>query len=64
MKTNVLFATLAAGLLLSSCAMKKDLVSCREENKSLTNSLQTLKEELAAKNSRITSMEEQQKGMQ
>ena len=64
MKTNVLFATLAAGLLLSSCAMKKDLVSCREENKSLTNSLQTLKEELAAKNSRITSMEEQQRGMQ
>ena len=36
MKKNVLFIMLAAGLLLSSCASKKDLVACQTENKSLT----------------------------
>ncbi len=71
MKTNILFGALAASMLLSSCALKKDLVSCREENKSLSSLLQTTKEslqstreELAAKNSRISSLEEQQRGMQ
>jgi chemotaxis protein MotB len=64
MKTNILFTALAAALLLSSCASKKELVGCREENKSLTSSLQTTKEDLAAKNARITALEEQQKGLQ
>ena len=64
MKKNTLFLVLAAGLLLSSCASKKELVGCREENKSLTSSLQTTKEDLAAKNSRIASLEEQQRGLQ
>ncbi len=64
MKKNIIFAALAAGLLLSSCASKKELVGCREENKSLTSSLQTTKEDLAAKNARITALEEQQRGLQ
>ncbi|MCR4602103.1 MAG: OmpA family protein [Prevotella sp.] len=64
MKKNTLFIAIAAGLLLSSCASKKELVGCREENKSLTTSLQTTKEDLAAKNARIAALEEQQKGMQ
>ena len=64
MKKNILFTALAAGLLLSSCASQKELVGCREENKSLSSSLQTTKEDLAAKNARITALEEQQKGLQ
>ena len=55
---------LAAGLMLTSCASKKDLVNCQTENKSLTESLQSVKEDLAAKNARIASLEEQQRGMQ
>ena len=55
---------LAAGLMMTSCASKKDLVNCQTENKSLTASLQSTKEDLAAKNARIASLEEQQKGMQ
>ena len=55
---------LAAGLMMTSCASKKDLVNCQTENKSLTASLMSAKEDLAAKNARITSLEEQQKGLQ
>ena len=55
---------MAAGLLLGSCASKKELIGCREENRSLTSSLQTTKEDLASKNARITALEEQQKAMQ
>ena len=64
MKKNVLFVVLAGGLLLASCGSKKELLNCQTENKSLTESLQSAKEELAAKNARIASLEEQQKGMQ
>ena len=64
MKKNVLFVVLAGGLLLASCGSKKELLNCQTENKSLTESLQNAKEELAAKNARIASLEEQQKGMQ
>jgi chemotaxis protein MotB len=64
MKKNMLFAALTAGLLLSSCASKKDLVNCQTENKSLTTSLQSAREDLAAKNARVTSLEEQLKAQQ
>ena len=64
MKTKVLMMALAAGLMMTSCASKKDLVNCQTENKSLTASLMSTKEDLAAKNVRIASLEEQQKGMQ
>ena len=63
MKKIVLFMAVA-GMLLSSCVTKKELLGCREENRSLTSSLQTTKEDLAAKNSRIASLEEQQRGLQ
>ena len=49
---------------MTSCASKKDLVNCQTENKSLTESLQAAKEDLAGKNARITALEEQQKGLQ
>ena len=59
MKKNALFMLLAVGLLLSSCASKKALQACQDENKSLTTNLQNAREDLAGKNARITSLEEQ-----
>ena len=53
-----------AAIVLSSCASKKELQNCRDENKSLTTNLQSTKEDLAGKNARITSLEEQQRGLQ
>jgi len=50
---------LVCGMIMTGCASKKDLVNCQTENKSLTTSLQTAKEELAAKNARLASVEEQ-----
>ena len=64
MKKNVLFAVLVGGLLLTGCASKKELANCQTENKSLTESLQSTREDLAAKNARIVALEEQHKGMQ
>ena len=55
---------LAVGLMMTSCASKKDLTNCQTENKSLTEKLQDAREDLAAKNARISSLEEQQRGMQ
>ena len=64
MKKSVIMMAVAFGLLMTSCASKKDLANCQTENKSLTESLQAAKEDLAAKNARIASLEEQQRGMQ
>lgn len=59
MKKNVILMALACGLILSSCASKKDLANCQTENKSLTENLQAAREDLAAKNARIGALEEQ-----
>ena len=64
MKKSVLIIAASAAILLSGCASKKELQSCRDENKSLTSNLQSAKEDLAGKNARITSLEEQQRGLQ
>ena len=64
MKKNVLFIVLAAGLMMTSCASKKDLANCQTENKSLTEKLQDAREDLAGKNARISALEEQQRGLQ
>ena len=63
MKKSV-FLIAAAALVMSSCGSKKELVECQTTNKTLTENLQAAKEDLAAKNARIASLEEQQKGMQ
>ena len=63
MKKSLILIAVSA-LILSSCGSKKELVACQETNKSLNESLQAAKEDLAAKNARIASLEEQQKGMQ
>lgn len=59
MKRKMYFIAAVSAMLLSSCASKKELASCRDENKSLTSNLQATKEDLAGKNARITSLEEQ-----
>ncbi len=67
MKKNILMMSLMAGaLVFSSCASKKDLENCRldnqslqNENKELNTSYQVAKEQLAAANARVTSLEEQ-----
>ena len=52
--------TLVAGCLLTTgCASKKDLVNCQNENKQLTGDYQNAKEQLAASNARVASLEEQ-----
>ena len=57
---------LAGALIVSSCASKKDLENCRldnqnlqNENKELNTSYQVTKEQLAASNARVTSLQEQ-----
>lgn len=60
MKKNVFLLTMVAGVLLfSSCASKKDLENCQNENRELTANYQNTKEELAASKARVASLEEQ-----
>jgi chemotaxis protein MotB len=64
MKKSIFMMSLVSVLLLTSCASKKDLVSCQEENKSLSEKLQESREDLAGKNARISALEDQQRGLQ
>ena len=64
MKKSVFLIALAIGLMMTSCASKKDLANCQTENKSLTEKLQDAREDLAGKNARISALEEQQRGLQ
>ena len=59
MNKKMMIMVAAAAILLSGCASKKELQTCRDENKSLTSNLQSTREDLAGKNARITSLEEQ-----
>ncbi len=60
MKKNIfVLATLAAALLMTGCASKKDLQNCQNENKELTSNYQDAKEKLAASQARVSSLEEQ-----
>ena len=67
MRKSVLMMTLLAGLVLvSSCASKKELEECRQRNlgmmqsyKEMNLNYQEAKEQLAAANTRVSSLEEQ-----
>ena len=60
MKKNLLTFTLLAGaLMVSSCASKKALENCQTENRELTDNYRNAKEQLAASQARVTSLEEQ-----
>ena len=60
MKKSVLILTLTAGILMiSSCASKKDLQNCQNENRELTTNNQTAKEQLAASQAKVSALEDQ-----
>jgi chemotaxis protein MotB len=59
MKKIVFMMSLVAAMLMTSCASKKDLVACQEENKALQANYQNTKEQLAASTTRVASLEEQ-----
>jgi chemotaxis protein MotB len=59
MKKSVFMISLVSVVLMTSCASKKDLVACQEENKTLQTNYQDTKEQLAASNTRVASLEEQ-----
>ena len=55
----IVLAALAATMLVTSCASKKDLENCQNQNKELTTNYQDTKERLAASQARVSSLEEQ-----
>ena len=57
-KYMFLMMFLSGLLLVSSCASKKDLDNCRNENTKLSSSYQKTKEQLAASQARVSSLEE------
>ena len=60
MKTNtIVIAMVGAAVLTTSCASKKELENCQLENQQLTTDYQQSKEQLAASQARVTSLEEQ-----
>ena len=59
MKKLRLLIPLAAVIMMTGCASKKDLVNCQTENRALQQDLQSIREDLAARNARVTSLEEQ-----
>lgn len=59
-RNKVLVLSMMAGVLLfTGCASKKDLANCQSENRQLTADYQDAKEQLAASQARVTSLEDQ-----
>jgi len=58
---KILLGALAVALITTSCASKKDLENCQQENKELTSNYQDVKEQLAASKARVASLEDQLK---
>ena len=65
-KSIFVISAVAVTMLMSSCAMKKDLDACKEENKAMQTKfidarkeLSSAKEQLAASTARVTSLEQQ-----
>ena len=58
-KNIVQLALLASVVVVSSCASKKDLDNCQRENRELNESYRSTREQLAASQARVTSLEEQ-----
>jgi len=60
MKKTIFMMTIAvAAFMVSSCASKKELVACQEENKTLQANYTDTKEQLAASKARVASLEQQ-----
>ena len=52
----LIMALMASTLMMSSCALKKDLQNCQSENRELTQNYQDTKEKLAAAEARLASL--------
>ena len=52
-------AALAGIIMMSSCASKKALTECQDENKALATNYQSVREQLASAQSRVNSLEDQ-----
>ena len=61
MKQNkfLVMALMAGALLATSCASKKELQNCQNENRELSSNYQNTKEQLAASQARVTTLEDQ-----
>ncbi len=60
MKKSVIMISLAvASVMMTSCASKKDLVACQEENKALQTNYLDAKQQLAASTARVAGLEQQ-----
>jgi len=59
MKKSIFMISLVSVMLMSSCASKKPLLECQEENKALQANYQNTKEQLAASTTRVAALEEQ-----
>ena len=55
----VMAAMIGSLLMTTSCASKKDLENCQQENRQLSTDYQNAKEELAASKARVTRLEDQ-----
>ena len=65
MKKTVFMISLVAGLMLTSCGVKKELYqACQDENKTLQANYQDTKEQLAAANTRVSSLQAQLNALQ
>jgi chemotaxis protein MotB len=64
MKKAVFMIALVAGVLFTSCSSKKELLACQEDNKALQTNYQNTKEQLAAANTRVASLQEQLNAVQ
>ncbi|MBQ0085502.1 MAG: OmpA family protein [Prevotella sp.] len=60
-KVSILVLTVVCCVGFNSCASKKALENCQTENKQLQSSYQDTKEQLAAANARVLSLEDQMK---
>lgn len=58
-KQGLIVMLMAAALVTTGCASKKELENCQNENKELTTNYQSAKEELAASKARVSSLEDQ-----
>ena len=58
-KQGLIVMLMAAALVTTGCASKKELENCQNENRELTTNYQSAKEELAASKARVSSLEDQ-----
>lgn len=59
MNKGLMIVSLAAALVMTSCASKKELANCQAENKELGQKYVDVKEQLAAATARATTLQEQ-----